>query len=445
VSGVRRPLRGLGLSGPRLLRALWAEARRAAAGRAVLLLAVLAGAAPAPPDATITPATPGGSPAPAASPAEPVRVRFVEPAPPGLILGPTRITIEASTGGGASIVAVSLYADGVLLTSFEKPPYTVTWDAGSRFVRRVLRAVATDSEGREGEATLVARPLFIGQHEEVRLVSVYATVRDRRGEPVTGLGRDDFVLEEDGVAQTITHFTSAGVPLAVALLIDASNSMNLGGKIDFARRAAEDFVASVESDDRLSVAWFNDRLQGLEAPVADRKSLKEAIASIAASGGTALYDAVYKTAARLEDAEGRRAIVLLSDGRDQAEADNEPGSLHLFEEALEKAHRSEVAVYAVGLGRHLDSEMDLQDARSLKEILETFARQTGGRAYFPERPGDLSGIYRQIASDLKHQYVIAYSPTNRARDGRWRRIALRTRNPEHTVQARAGYYAPGGA
>ena len=400
----------------------------------------------APPGQAALAATPG--PAPAPSPASsatpgPVRVRFLEPAPPGLILGETRLTVEAVTSPDARIVRVAIDVDGSVLTVFDYPPYSVTWDAGTRFSERLIRAVATDSAGRTGEAILRARPLYIGQFEEVRLVNVYATARDRRGNAVSGLTRDDFVLLEDGAPQTISHFASAGVPLAVALVIDASNSMNLEGKIDLAKKAAEDFVDSVEPDDRLMVSYFSDEIRGLEAPVSDRKRLKEAIGAVRASGGTALYDALFRTADRLAASEGRRAIVLLSDGRDQALADNEPGSLHLFEEALEKAHRAEVAIYAIGLGRHLDTEMDLRGERSVMQILETFARQTGGRPYFPERAGQLSGIYRQIASDLKHQYTLAYTPTNTARDGRWRAITLRARNPEITVQARLGYYAPG--
>ena len=386
----------------------------------------------------VTAAAPQSTPGPAG----PVAVRFLDPAPPGLILGPTRITVDATTSPDARIVRVEISADGALLSAFERPPFTVTWDAGSGFVRVTLRAVATDSLGRQGEATLVARPLHVGQYEEVRLVNVYATVRDRKGNPVLDLARDDFVLLEDGAPQTLTHFTSAKVPITIALLVDASNSMNLGGKIQLARKAAEEFVGSMDPEDRLMTLSFNDDLQGSLEPIADRGPVKKAIEAIEARGGTALYDALYRTADRLAGLEGRRVIVLLSDGRDQALTDNEPGSLHLYEEALEKAHRSEVAVYAIGLGPHLDTEMDLRHERSLKEILDVLARSTGGRSYYPERPGQLSGVYRQIAADLKAQYALGYTPSNRARDGRWRSIILRTKNPGLEVQARSGYYAP---
>jgi len=370
-------------------------------------------------------------------------VRFVEPAPPGLVLGETRITVEASTGADARIARVEIEADGKLLSAFERPPYTLTWNAGTGFVRKTLRAVAIDTLGRRGEATLVTRPIYVGQYEEVRLVNLYVTVRDRRGASVLNLTRDDFLLREDGVPQTLTHFTSAKVPLTIDLLVDASNSMNLGGKIDMARKAAVEFLESVDPEDRLMILSFNDDLQGLAVPSGDRKTLKAAIEAIEARGGTALYDALYTAADRLAGAEGRRVVVLLSDGRDQAFTDNEPGSLHLFEEALEKARRSEVAIYAIGLGRHLDTELDLRHERSLKDILDQLARTSGGRSYYPERGGQLAGIYRQIAVDLKAQYALAYVSTNTARDGTWRTISVRTRNPELDVEARSGYYAPG--
>jgi VWFA-related protein len=420
VSDLRSSVGRLGLSGAGLL------SRGLPAG---LLLALLV-----------------ATPAPAADPQEtpgPVQVRFAEPAAPGLVLGDTRITVEASTTPDASIARVEIYVDGRLLSTLTRPPYSLVWNAGTRFTRRELRAVAIDTLGRSAETVRVTRPLYIGQYEEVRLVDVYATVRDPKGRPVLDLGRDDFILLEDGRPQTVSHFTSARVPLNVALLIDASNSMNLGGKIDLARRAAEEFVKSADPDDRMMVLAFNDRVTGLTELVSDHRRLEAAIESIRAEGGTALYDALFQAAELSAGVGGRRAIVLVSDGRDQALADNEPGSLHLFEEALERVHRSEIAVYTIGLGHHLDQELTLDGARSLEDVLKTLARQTGGRYYNPDRPGQLSQVYRQIASDLKSQYMLAYTSTNPAHDGRWRTITLKVRPPGLQVETRAGYYAPG--
>ncbi|HYV85175.1 MAG TPA: VWA domain-containing protein [Patescibacteria group bacterium] len=415
--------------------------------RARLLRSAFAAAAAAATAATIaltTPAT-GGRAAESgtAGAAGPVTVRFAEPASSTLLQGPTRVTIEAATSADARIVSVTLYADDALLTVMERPPYTVTWDAGHGAGVRRLRAVALDSAGRSGEAALDVRRVQVGQYEEVRLVNVYASVRDDRGRAVVDLGRDDFAVTEDGVPQTLTHFSSARVPITIALLIDASASMRLQGRIEMARKGAEEFVDEIEPEDRLLVFSFDDTLHGDATPLTDRKAIRERIRSITPGGGTALYDSVYAVAGMLQSVEGRRAMVLLSDGRDQALVENEPGSLRLFEEALERAHRVEMAIYAIGLGGHLDRELDLAQSRSLKEILGTLARQTGGRSWFPSRVSDLGDVYRQVADDLKRQYTLAYASTNTRRDGRWRSLRVTVGKPGLVVRAREGYYAPG--
>lgn len=424
----------------------------AAGGCAAILLSAdwSTGEAGDPPPAAPATATElAGDPAPDPEPdppaAPPVTVRFVEPAPPGLLQGPTRITIAASTTDGVPIASVTLYADGAILTRFEKEPYTVRWDAGTRFGRHRLRAVAVDARGRSAEATLETRLVPLGQVEEVRLVNVYATARDAKGRPAIDLDRGDFKVLEDGVPQTITHFSDARAPITIALLVDASGSMRLDDRMARAREGADEFVQAVEAEDRLIVRWFDDTVHGDPKPVSDRRAARESLRGITPGGGTALYDALFATARGLLELDGRRAIVLLSDGRDQALTENEPGSLHLFEEALETAHRSEAAIYAIGLGRHLEREMDLTGTRSVREILETFSRQTGGRAWFPGRAADVAEVYRQVAADLRQQYTLAYVSTNPARDGKWRRIDVTVGRPGTTVRARAGYYAPGSA
>jgi VWFA-related protein len=423
------------------------RARLLTAAGALAIAAIAAGADAPPPPAPTPAATAPEAATPETPPpaAAPVTVRFVEPAPPALLQGPIRITLAASTADGVPIASVTLYADGTLLTRFEKEPYTVRWDVGARFGVHLLRAVAVDARGRSAEAVLETRRIPVGQVEEVRLVNVYASVHDAKGRPAVDLTRDDFKLLEDGVPQTLTHFSDARAPITIALLVDSSNSMRLDDRMARARDGAEGFVQAVEPGDRLLVRWFDDSVHGDPAPVSDRRAARESLRAITPGGGTALYDAVHSTAQSLLAVDGRRAILLLSDGRDQAFEENEPGSLHLFEEALEIAHRSEAAIYAIGLGRHLDREMDLTGTRSVREILETFARQTGGRAWFPERAADVGEVYRQIAADLRQQYTLAYVSTNPARDGRWRRIDVSTGRPGMSVRARAGYYAPGPA
>jgi Ca-activated chloride channel homolog len=427
VSALQRGLAPVGLFRARLLKVSIA----AAAAATILAVTMRASAARGADGDPLVPA------------AGPVTVRFAEPASSTLLSGPTRITVEATTSPDARIVSVTLYADDALLTVMERAPYTVTWDAGRGGGVRRLRAVALDSAGRSGEAALEVRRIQVGQYEEVRLVNISASVRDDRGRPVLDLGRDDFSVTEDGVPQTITHFSSARLPITIALLIDASASMRLQGRIEMARKGAEEFVDAIEPEDRLLVLSFDDTLHGDATPLTDRKTIHERIRAITPGGGTALYDSLYAVAGMLQTVEGRRAMVLLSDGRDQALVENEPGSLRLFEEALERSHRVEMAIYAIGLGGHLDRELDLAQSRSLKEILETLARQSGGKAWFPSRVSELGDVYRQVADDLKRQYTIAYASTNTRRDGRWRALRVTVGRPGLTVQARQGYYAPG--
>ena len=377
-----------------------------------------------------------------ASQTSPVKVRFVEPGA-ALLEGTIRITVEASTSAESQIARVSVFADDRLLTILEKSPYTFTWDSGRGMVIRKLRAVAEDSLGRTGEAVLVARRIGGVQYEDVRLVQVYASVRDAKGKAVTDLDRGAFTLKEDGVPQTIGTFAPARLPITIAVLVDTSSSMRLQGRIDLARRGAETFLGAVAPEDRLLVLSFDDTVKGSREPTTDRRALKERIDALAPGGGTALYDALYQTAEALTGIEGRRAIVLLSDGRDQALQENEPGSLHVFEEALERVQRSDAAVYAIGLGPRLDQEMDLEKRRSVKDLLTMLAHQTGGRVYLPQRPGVLDEVYRQVAADLKDQYLLAYASTNTARDGRWRAIDVRVSDPALRVTARSGYFAPG--
>lgn len=387
--------------------------------------------------------TPGGTVSNEAVPAaSPVKVRFVEPGA-ALLEGNIRITVEATTSPDATIARVSIFADDRLLTILEKSPYTLTWDSGRGQLLRKLRAVAEDSLGRSGEAVLLTRRVGGVQYEDVRLVQVYTAVRDAKGRPVTDLDRSAFTLKEDGVPQTIASFAPARLPITIAVLVDTSSSMRLGDRIDFARRGAETFLGAVAPEDRLVVLSFDDTIKGEREPTTDRKTLKQRIEALVPGGGTALYDALFQTAETLTGIEGRRAIVLLSDGRDQALKENEPGSLHLFEEALERVQRSDAAVYAIGLGPRLDQEMDLEKRHSLKDLLSILATQTGGRVYLPQRPGILDDVYRQVAADLKDQYLLAYSSSNTARDGRWRAIGVTVADPSLKVTARAGYFAPG--
>ncbi len=379
---------------------------------------------------------------PAGAATDALALRFVAPPPHRPVSGETRVALQLTLPAGSRLLRIDLYIDDQLLASFQKPPYEIIWNAGEEFLPHRLRAVATDESGNSATAVLETPPLRVGQRESVELVNLFVNAFDARGRSVTDLRQDEFRVVEDGVAQEISHFTAARQPLSVALLLDASNSMGTGQRIEIARKAAVDFIKKMDASDRLLVMSFSDEVEEIQPLTRDRKLLEKAIESITPAGGTALYDALVQGASRLKDFEGRKALVLLSDGRDQALKENAPGSLHLFEESLDSVVRAEVVVYSIGLGARLQDEMDLSQHWTLEQILRTLAEKTGGRYYNPERAGQLSGVYSQISEDLSRQYSLAFSPRNQERDGRWRTLRVEVSRPGVKIVTRPGYYAP---
>jgi Ca-activated chloride channel family protein len=150
-----------------------------------------------------------------------------------------------------------------------------------------------------------------------------------------------------------------------------------------------------------------------------------------ASGGTALNDALYNGLTRLGPIEGRRAIVVLTDGRDENNPGTAPGSRHTIAEVLTQVQNVDATIYAIGLGPHVDSA-----------VLETFADKSGGEAFFPENASGLADEYRRVVDRLRQRYIASYLSTNRTRDGQWRRVEISSGRPGVAIKSRGGYFAP---
>lgn len=371
-------------------------------------------------------------------------VRLVSPADGSYMSGPTVLEAEVSFPPADPVARVEFYVDDVRVASVARRPFRATWDAGPDFLPRRVRAVAVSASGARAAAAILTRPLVPDQRAEVSVVSVYATVREKGRGFVTDLTAGDFVIEEDGVRQAISHFSRDVRPVAWVLLLDVSASME-GARIETARKAALLFLESLSPADRALVMTFSDVIDSTSFASGDLSPLREKILASRAAGGTALYDALVDAAGRLRALEGKKALLLLSDGRDQGMDGYGPGSAHTFEDALESVQRSEVMVYSVGLGKDLEAELDFRRRRSLREILETLAAESGGRSFMVRREGGLREVFRRVAQEVRLQYSLGYAPTNRRRDGAWRAVSVRARRSDLEVTARRGYYAPGGA
>jgi Ca-activated chloride channel homolog len=271
----------------------------------------------------------------------------------------------------------------------------------------------------------------------VELVSLNVTVTEGT-RYVTDLDQMDFNVFEDGVKQEVTFFSRTNLPIALALLLDTSASMDT--KLPTAQEAAIGFARRLRRQDLAEVLDFDNRVTLLQQFTSSATELETAIRRTSAGGSTSLYNAVYvalkdlkKVVAKNNDEIRRQAIVVLSDGEDTS-------SLLPFEEVLDLAKRSETAIYSIGLR---DNESG--GSKTFKEaefVLKQFAQQTGGRSFFPNQLSDLNGTYTQISEELSSQYTVGYTSKNPKRDGAWRRIVVQVGRPGVAARTKLGYFGP---
>jgi Ca-activated chloride channel family protein len=274
----------------------------------------------------------------------------------------------------------------------------------------------------------------------VDLVSLNVTVTDGTARYITDLTADDFNVFEDGVKQDVTFFNRTNLPIALALLLDTSASMD--AKLPTAQEAAIGFAKRLRPQDLAEVIDFDSRVVVLQPFTNGAADLEQAIHKTSAGGSTSIYNAVYialkdlkKIVAKNTEEIRRQAIVVLSDGEDTS-------SLLPFEEVLDLAKRSETAIYAIGLRTPEGPGTTTKGFKEAEFVLRQFAQETGGRAFFPSQLADLANIYGQISDELSSQYTVGYTSKNGRRDGSWRRVVVRVARPNLTARTKMGYFAP---
>ena len=337
------------------------------------------------------------------------------------------------------------------------------------------------------------------QDEPIRLKSdlviVGTSVIDSSGRPIKTLKQDDFIVYEDGVRQKIAHFAATEEPFTLLLLLDISGSTR--DEITLMKRAARNFLGELRFDDRVGVIVFSREVEMISEFTDPRAQVSTAIEQIATPGGeeghrftsntgTSFYDALYLAVEEspLKEAEGRKAVICMSDGVDST-------SKMTFADVLPLAEKSGASTYFLELNTEAATLQNLlkpksdpdyvnfsqsqidryyaeRDPKSLKRFypretltpetrreingglyqisrqeLRTLGEHTGGRVYAVKSLSDLAGVYKQVADDLHSQYAIAYYPSNKAHDGSWRSIKVTARAPNATVRARSGYRAKG--
>jgi len=296
------------------------------------------------------------------------------------------------------------------------------------------------ASGKKLDDATIERILKIQGEQEVavRLVLIPASVEDKRGRAVMGLTAGDFVLNDEKVPQQIKYFSvESSEPVSIAFLLDVSGSMRSSGKLDAAKEAVRHFVDELRPQDRFALICFADEQVSWVTPfTSDRRVFLDRLMVQEGYGQTALNDAVAATPKLVDEAtSGRKAIVLITDGADNASRLN-------VHEAIETARRVEVPIFAIGL-----TSLPWEDHKKRKDlggnmgVLRLFADQTGGAMFVSRGPDEVKESVARISTEMRHQYVIGYSPGLEKWDGRFRSIELVARNGRYIVRTRKGYYA----
>jgi VWFA-related protein len=324
---------------------------------------------------------------------------------------------------------------------------------------------------------IVSAGLLCGQETvytlrvDVPLVAVDVSVKDRAGKPVIDLAKPDFEVYENGVPQELRYFTPVSTPYNILLLFDRSGSTQ--HKWPLMQRAVAGFIANLRKQDRLAIGSFDSELQIQTEWTGDREtallSLPELIRPKAA-GSTNLYAALERTVRKqFQKTSGRRALVVLTDGRDSSLYTEltkrnwmpDPATDRLFQRALKAVHDQRIPVYFIAFNTDKNLEpntIGADEYRNLQIIyprtaaadrylegvrirMEEIAEASAGRVLFPASMEDIVPLYEQIGRELGMSYSLGYVSTNEA-SGDYRRIEVRTRRDTlQLTQSRAGYYA----
>ena len=273
---------------------------------------------------------------------------------------------------------------------------------------------------------------------DTTLVLVPVTVTDPSHRYVLGLNKSDFHLFEDGVEQTVTSFSNEDAPLSIGLIVDVSGSM--GAKLRLSSAAAGQFLKTMNPADEAFLVEFSDQADVVLPFTHEMNRIQQKIGVLSAGGLTAMLDAIHISIDEMKKAKNpRKALLIISDGGDNH-------SRYTRAQIEELVRQADTQIFAMGVFESLGpfglSLAEIDGPRLLSQLAE----QTGGRALATVNDKELPAIAARIGVELRNQYVLAYTPTNRARDGKYRHVDVKLDPPAAlpplTLRWRLGYYAP---
>ena len=351
-------------------------------------------------------------------------VMLLEPRDGGQYQGLVQVRAEVRVPDDRHLERLELYLGEQRLAVLEGPPFAVKVSLPAGGGAAIVRAVGFLDDGHSAEDVALINSAERSERLQVRLVELYAAVRDRQRRPVLGLERRAFQVLEDGEPQELLRFEPvADLPLQVAMVVDTSASM--APRLEEVQRAALGFVRrALRPKDRAALVTFADTPNLVVPLTGDADALSAGLARLTAERSTALWDTLVYTLSYLQGASGQSAIFLLTDGDDRS-------SHYGFDEALETARRSGITIYVLGVKV---PRLDLQ----ARTRLERLAQDTGGRSFFVDDAGALGPVYTAIEEELRSRYLLVYQPEH-AGGNEFRAVEVRVEGGLE-VQAPRGYY-----
>lgn len=350
-------------------------------------------------------------------------VWIVDPPRGAKVSGRIKARAEVMVPDGRRVQSLEFKVNDEVVATLARPPWQTEIQVPDTDVAYVTAVVTLDDGSRSEAVRFLRAPQYL-EEVEVNLVELYVAVTDRSGVPVRGLTRDDFEVYEAGKRQELAKFELVeNLPLTLGVLLDTSGSM--AQSLAQAQSAASDFLRGVvKPRDRAFAVSFASRTRLDMPPTDDVEAVVRSFENLQAVGDTALHDAIVHSLYYFRGVKGQRALVLLSDGDDNA-------SNFRFQDALEYARRSGVAIYAIGY--------NLQNLSGVRGKLSELAEATGGRLFTADRPEELPGIYAQIEQELRSRYLLAYNTGQASGQAGYREVEVRVKKG-HKARTIRGYY-----
>jgi len=372
--------------------------------------------------------------------AQEIWVTIVEPKDGDLVIGELDIVVDVVSR--AEIAEIEFQLDGRPIGTLLMEPFRMPVDLGEDNLPHQFSVVAVDVDGNRATHSVNTQAIPISANYEVELQQLYVSVT-RDGERVLDIEREQFTLNDEGVPQELVTFARGDIPFTAVLLIDASTSM-FGEKIASAVVGASSFIHGMKELDQAQVMVFSDQLLSA-TPITDAKQVLTAgLSSTEARGGTALQDHVFVALKLLTQRQGRRVLILLSDGVDTHSVMSMP-------QVFEVARKSNVLVYWIRIsggdgGKEHDGAVNMTSAWKNSAqyheqigLLTRVVDESGGRILEVGAPDEIRPVFIDILKELREQYVLGFYPEDRQSDGRWHKIRVGLAGEDVEVRAPRGY------